>query len=359
MRVLVVGAGAIGSLVGGRLALAGHSVTLVGRSWLREAIATAGLTIVTDGTPQTVRSLRVVTSVAEACSGDYQDGRYDFILLTMKAHAVAGGVAEIAGALPQPPSLITMQNGIGSEAVVAACFGEERVIAGTITTPVDVVGPARIATVSKGGVGLAPLAGPRPDPTAAAEAFTAAGFVVARYADAAAMKWSKLLLNMIGNATSAILAWPPGRIFADPRLYAVELEALAEARRVMAAQGIATVRLPGYPVPLIMTLLERLPRALTRPLMRRQVAGGRGGKMPSLYLDLEAGRERLEIDVLNGAVVKAGEHVGVATPVNRALTEIVQALASGQMDGGRFRGNPEALLAAVGGGVKREGRFTL
>lgn len=349
MRVLVVGAGAIGSLVGGRLALAGHPVTLVGRPWLREAIAADGLTIVADRTPQTARSLRVVTSIAAACCDSDEGQPYELIVLTMKAHSVAAAVDELASVLPQPPPLLTLQNGIGSEAVVAGRFGPERVLAGTITTPVGVAGPARIETVSKGGIGLAPLADTKPDPTTVATALSAAGFVVARYTDAVAMKWSKLLLNMIGNATSAILAWPPGRVFADPRLYNVELDALAETRAVMAAQGIATVRLPGYAVPLLMTLLERLPRALTRPLMRRQVAGGRGGKMPSLYLDLEAGRERLEIDVLNGAVVAAGAQVGMPTPVNRALTEIVQALASGQTDRARFRGNPEALLVAVYG----------
>ncbi|MCZ7571171.1 MAG: 2-dehydropantoate 2-reductase [Ardenticatenaceae bacterium] len=342
MRVLVVGAGAIGSLVGGRLALADNPVTLVGREWLRQAIAAEGLTIVTGGRAQTVRALRVVTGVAEASPGDH-----DLIILTMKAYGVAAAVAEIARVLPQPPPLLTLQNGIGSETIVAARFGPESVIAGTLTTPVEVAGPARIETVSKGGIGLAPLAGTRPDPTAAAEALAAAGFVVARYAGASAMKWSKLLLNIIGNATSAILAWPPARIFADPRLYAVELNALAEARRVMAAHGIATVRLPGYPVPLLMMLLERLPRAVTRPLMRRQVARGRGGKMPSLSLDLEAGREQLEIDVLNGAVVAAGAQAGVATPVNRALAEIVQGLAAGRLDRARFRHNPEALLASV------------
>lgn len=353
MKLLIVGAGAIGSLIGGRLALAGENVTLVGRPWLREAIAAHGLTIVTSGEARTVGTLRVATSVEEAWqvgASSASGPPYDLVILTMKAYAVAAAIAELGAVAATPPPILTFQNGVGSEEIVAERFGPESVIAGTITTPVEVAGPARITTVNKGGIGLAPLvplSAHSPPLEELAARFTAAGFVVARYADAPAMKWSKLLLNVMGNATSAILGMPPEAVFGHPGLYAVELDALAEARRVMARQGVATVSLPGYPVPLLMTLLERLPRGISRPLMRRQIASGRGGKMPSLFLDLQAGRRELEIDVLNGAVVAAGERVGVPTPVNRALTEIVGGLAADCVDPARFRNNPEALLAAV------------
>ena len=67
--------------------------------------------------------------------------------------------------------------------------------------------------------------------------------------------------------------------------------------------------------------------------------------MPSLWEDLEHGRTRSEVEVLNGAVVREGAGVGVRTPVNAALTEVLLALARGRRDRSEFRRKPDALLA--------------
>lgn len=77
--------------------------------------------------------------------------------------------------------------------------------------------------------------------------------------------------------------------------------------------------------------------------------------MPSLYIDLEKGRLRSEVLVLNGAVVSAGRETGVPVPVNAALTEILIGIAGGEIDRNEFRGRPECLLAAVAA-QEREGR---
>ncbi len=343
-NVLIMGAGAIGSLLGGRLALAGHHVTMVGRPWLQEAVARDGLTIAADGERSTTRDIQVLTSTAEA----FQTGqRYAYALLTPKAYSVTDAVGELQAATEEVPPVVTFQNGVGSEEMAAEMAGAERIIAATITIPVEMVEDAHISTISKGGIGLARWVPASPDPAPLATGLQEAGFRVELYDEPRAMKWTKLLLNMIGNATSAILGWPPQRIMADPRLYDVELDALVEAHRVMRALDIAIVGLPGYPTHLQFPLLEHLPRWLTRPVMRRMVARGRGGKMPSLYLGLEAGREESEVEVLNGAVVTAGEATAIATPVNDTLTRLVLDLARGERDRKTFYHNPEALLSVV------------
>ncbi|MGB0388706.1 MAG: ketopantoate reductase family protein [Ardenticatenaceae bacterium] len=343
-KILIVGAGAIGCLVGARLSLSGHEITLVGRDALRAAIAEEGLTIITDGSPDTTRHLVVVTSTASAFANDQQ---YDWIFLTPKAFDVATAATELRAAASAIPPVITLQNGLGSEEIAASILGAENIIAGTLTIPVEVLSRARLNTISKGGIGLAPWHPTSPDPAPLATILRHVGVRTTLYDDPHAMKWTKLLLNMIGNATSAILALPPQQIFAHPHLYDIELNALTEARRVMRTKAIKTIPLPSYPAHLQFAALEYLPRWLTRPIMSRLVAKARGGKMPSLYLGLQAGRKRSEIEVLNGAVVAAGKQIGVPTPTNRTLTRLVTQLATGEQQRAPYRHNPDALLKEI------------
>jgi 2-dehydropantoate 2-reductase len=143
------------------------------------------------------------------------------------------------------------------------------------------------------------------------------------------MKWSKLLTNLLANATSAILNLTPAQIFADARLFRVEMAQLNEALAVMRALNAAPVDLPGVPVRLL-AFGTRLPAFVARPLMQRAVGSGRGAKMPSFHIDLYSGRGRSEVAYLNGAVWRHGTQLGVPTPVNQMLTETLLALTSGE-----------------------------
>ena len=116
--------------------------------------------------------------------------------------------------------------------------------------------------------------------------------------------------------------------FADPRIANLEIDALREALRVMAAAGIPPLNMEKYPLGTLAPLLRFGPRALLRPALHRIVGGARGGKMPSLFLDLDAGKCGSEIGWYNGAIVRKGEEVGVETPVNLLLTQTVRQLVA-------------------------------
>jgi 2-dehydropantoate 2-reductase len=161
------------------------------------------------------------------------------------------------------------------------------------------------------------------------------------------MKWSKLFTNLVGNAASAILDLPVADIFAHPRLYALEAAALRECLAVMLALSHPVVDLPGVPVRLLAWAVQRLPAALARPLLRRAVGAGRGGKMPSLHVDLHGGRGRTEVEWLNGAVARHAAAHALPAPVNQLLCDTVVALASGRLDPAAFRRNPSALLTLL------------
>lgn len=341
MRVLVVGAGAIGMLVGGRLALAGHAVTLVGRPALAEHLRREGLRLVGAEGAQVVRTLDIATSVADAAQA-----QFDWLALTVKAYDVAAAAAEIAAAFPTPPTVVTFQNGVGSEETVTRVLPTARVVAASVTIPVSVPAMGHIETRKKGGLGLAPVRGNREYGIRNNE-LQQAGFVVRGYVDYRAMKWSKLLGNMIGNAASAILDMPPGEIYADPRLFRLEVAALREAVAVMDAWHIPAVSLPGLLSGLLPPALRYLPLPVLQLILTRMVSSGRGGKMPSLHIDLAGGKGRSEVQFLNGAVVEWGERKGVAPPVNRALTDTLLSLMAGRLAWAEFRQRPDRLLKLV------------
>lgn len=350
LRVLVIGAGAIGCFVGGRLAAAGQDVTLVGRARFAQAVARRGLELrKPDGATETIRAVRAVASVPAGLEPSAP--QFDLAILTVKSYDTAQALAELAAAVEAggvlPQRILSLQNGVGNEEAIAARFGPPRVIAGTITAPVAVP-EAGVVQVTKPSyaIGLAVWEGGQAFVERVGQALDGAGIPVRVYADAAGMKWSKLLMNTIGNATSAILAVPPSQTFAHPRLANLEIDSLREALRVMAAAGIGPLNVEKYPLGTLAPLLRFGPKPLLRVALRRIVAGARGGKMPSLFLDLDAGKSKSEVGWYNGAVVAKGVEVGVPTPVNRLLLETVQALVRNPAQRANWQGNFARLAGA-------------
>ncbi len=174
-----------------------------------------------------------------------------------------------------------------------------------------------------------------------------AGLRARGYANPAAMKWSKMLTNLIANASSAILNMTPAEIFAHPALYQLEVRQLREALRVMGAQNIPVVDLPSTPVKLLAWTVTNLPLSISRILLERSVGKGRGGKMPSFHIDLYNKRGKSEVDSLNGAVARFGSRFHVSTPVNKKLTEILSGMTRGEIPLSTYAGHPEKLLADI------------
>jgi len=376
MRVLIIGAGAVGSFIGARLALAGHAVTLAGRPAWAAAVRANGLTLIEpDGRRQTARPQAVdsiaaafsdlaLTQVSTSTSTSTltSTSPYDLALITVKAYDTAQVIAELSATSAVLPPLLTLQNGVGNEEALARVFGCHQVVAGAIDTPLSAPAPglvqahrarfragvAPVTSPEAGSLasprGRPPKAGPDAPVSRAAGLLRDAGFRVDVFADHRRLKWTKLLMNLPANAQCAILDWTPAQVMADP--VAARLEALAwqEALAVMAAMGIRPVTLAGYPVGLLAPLARRAGPWLLAVALRRLVSGGRGSKMPSLHMAL-AGRKPSEVKWLNGVVADHGARVGIATPVNRVLTETLTALTEGRTAWEAWRGRPAKLAA--------------
>lgn len=365
MRTLVYGAGAVGSLLGHRLASARHNVTLIGRERYVHAVQEHGLLLEerspsrrdSRGSPVVTTSVgmgsaglgRVVhPEAAERIEDLPANGRaWDLVLLTVKAYDTTAAAQNLAPHLPPDMPLLIVQNGVGGEELAQEVLEQTEIISGVLTMSVSAMSPGHIRLeTSRGGLSLAPTRKSR-HVQPWADLFAAAGMRMATYHDHRAMKWSKLLLNIQANAIPAILDMSPADVFAHPALFALERRVFLEARRVMRGLHLRPVRFPGYPVPLLVWAMQTLPTPLLRAVLGRMVASGRGDKPPSLQMDLARGRQHSEVLYLNGAVVTHGQRLGLRVPANRVLLDTLIGMVNGTVSWDAFRGQPQKLVAAV------------
>ena len=264
-----------------------------------------------------------------------------FALKAYDTRPALEGLEPYAEALPP---VLCLQNGVENEPLLREVLGDSKVIAGTVTSAIGRRAAGNIVLERRRGLGVAAR---HPLSAELTTALDAAGLNARLYPDAARMKWSKLLTNLLANATSAILDLTPAEVFDYPGLFRLEIEQLRETLRVMAAQGLHPVDLPKTPVRALGFAARWLPLVWGRIVLRRSVGSGRGGKMPSLHIDLHSGRSQSEVEYLNGAVVRFGEKLGIPTPVNRLLSQTLLALTRGEQDLSIYRHKPERLLVEL------------
>jgi 2-dehydropantoate 2-reductase len=341
LRVLVFGAGAIGTYVGGSLALQGYPVVFVEKPDVASLLRQRGMRLQLGEKKQSLKDPIIADSLSETLKKE----SFDVGIFALKSFDTAQALEAMIPLSEQIPPILCLQNGVENELQIAKTLGENKTIAGTVTSAIGRNGAGDIHVERLRGMGIS--AG-HPLSTRLAAALNQAGLNARLYSHAMDMKWSKMLTNLLANATSAILDMTPGEIFEHPQLFRLEFRQLREALQVMAAQKIQVVDLPGTPVRALALAVRSLPMAIARTLLRNAVASGRGGKMPSFHIDLHSGRGETEVDYLNGAVVRFGEKAGVPTPINQTLNETLQALCAGRLDPKLFAHNPEMLLERLG-----------
>jgi 2-dehydropantoate 2-reductase len=337
-RYLCVGMGAIGTYIGGSLALVGEDVTFIERADVAARLNQIGLQIHKGGQDYTIPRPKIVSSFETAFSRN----DYDLAILAVKSFDTASVLEAMKPFQDRFPSVLCLQNGVENEKAFVLTLGRKRVIPGTVVSAVGRAEVGNIIVEKLRGVGIA---GGHPRSSGICAAFTRAGLKAKLYANPDAMKWSKLLTNLAGNATSAILNMSPGQIFNHPDLFRMEIEQLRETLRVMKALSIPVTDLPGTQVILFSIIVKYFPNSVSRKILNKSIAEGRGNKMPSFHIDLHSGRGKTEVDYLNGAVARFGGKAGVPTPVNALLSSLLQELASGVELTEKFDQKPEQLMA--------------
>ena len=343
MDILIFGAGAVGGYLGARLSHSGHAVTLVSRRPAAEAIQKNGLTLLESGQQLLTRPI-ILPTLREAM-GD--KNHYDLVILCVKSYDAQAALYELVAFFGSFPMIITMQNGIGIEELFIEEFGPERIIAGSLTTPLShETSHSIVVERSDRGLGLAP-AQTGQDIQQWLELFESAGLDTIAVDDYMSLKWSKALANMIGNASAAILNRHPKVIYSFGPTFKMEMEMLKEVLNVMKANNIAPIDLPGVSTRRLVTAVRRAPKWMAKPILTNIVGSGRGNKMPSFHIDLMSGREQNEVTYHNGAVSEAGQASGLPTPVNTALNDILTRIAHKEIDYQIFNGRPKYLVDEV------------
>jgi len=338
-RFLILGAGAIGSYLGGSLAQDGHEVFFLEREKDIPSLQNQGIIMDIEGTRSTISSPKYVSSLDQVLNQ-----KPDLIILAVKTYHLDTILPELTNFRETLPPLLCLQNGVESEKRLADALGSELIIPGTVTSAVDCPSKGNIIVRKMRGMGVA---GNHPLAKDLVQIFIKSGIYCKYFPNADNMKWSKLVTNLLGNSSSAILNLSPAQIYSNPALYQIEIEQVREALKVMQFQDIHAVNLPGVPVKILAALIQYLPCWLSRPLLSKLIGGGRGKKMPSFHIDLYSGRRQSEVNQLNGAVVRAGEKSHIPTPVNSFLTDTLLMLIYGELPLETFNQGQDKFLSQL------------
>jgi 2-dehydropantoate 2-reductase len=300
VRVCVVGCGAVGSLFAANLAQL-DDVEVWAYDLDRahvDAIKADGLRLI--GAGEVTGRVRATTDASElpAC---------DFGLVAVKAMHTESAIVATAHAFAGG-AVASVQNGVGNEETIAK--HHPRVIRGTTFPAGKILSPGVVQWDVKGDTTLGPFE-PSPAPIEGverlADACTRGGMPTTAVPDARPAQWRKVIFNAATNPVGALTGLTHGRVCERPDLRALVTALVDEGKAVAAAQGI---------------VLDADPEELIDHAARPDVAYGHKA---SMLQDVEA-RRATEIDYLNGGIARFGRELGVPTPLNDAVTQLVKAL---------------------------------
>jgi 2-dehydropantoate 2-reductase len=293
MRICVYGAGSIGSVFGGLLSR-GNEVTLVGREWHMSTVSETGLNLTgeLDGVfrPDAVESVNGLPAP-------------DLLLMTTKSYDTDNAISACRHFVSDDTLVLTLQNGLGNLERARAWVGR-RAFGGTTTLGAQLVAPGKAVVSGRGRT----VIGSDLDPSGAeriAATLAEAGIPSALSTNVTGEIWSKVIVNASINPITAILGIRNGAILENEAISDLAASVSHEGERVAIALGID---LPFKPSS------DRV----------MSVAAETAANRSSMLRDLELGR-RTEIAQINGAICDIGAKLGVPTPLNRALTAMVEA----------------------------------
>ena len=292
MNIAVMGAGAVGCYFGGMLARAGHAVTLIARLAHVEALQHSGLWLQAQTFEQHVTVQ--ASSDASAVRGA------QCVLFCVKSTDTETAARAMAPHLDVDAVVLSLQNGVDNAERLEALL-QHPVIAAVVYVATEMMAPGHVRHHGRGDLVLAPA----PASAAIAATLRSAGIPAQISDNATGALWAKLVLNCAYNALSALSGLPYGAMLHSPGLQVEQVmtDIVQECQAVAQASGVA---LPDDLLATVLGLADSMPE-----------------QMSSTAQDLARGK-RSEIDHLNGFIVRRGEALGIATPVNRLLHTLVR-----------------------------------
>ena len=304
MRYLIVGAGGIGGYFGARLAADGNDVTFQVRGRQAEAMASNGLTVLSPLGDATIEKPQILAD-------NDHPGHFDGVLLCTKLWDVEAAALAIKPLLAQDSFVAPLQNGVEAEEIAARVLGAQHVVGAVAEIAAQIEEPGVIRHRGKlARISFGELDGSSSWRLEALEAALSAADVDVRLSDKIAKSiWQKfILLTALAGATSH-RRQTVGEVLADPAGRAFHAELVRETAAVALAKG----------APVSESIADKVIAAIDNfPPDAKS----------SMLVDLEQGN-RLELNWLNGAVVRLGQELGVATPRHGEVVTALQPFAEG------------------------------
>jgi len=307
MRFAILGSGAVGGYYGAKLARAGHDVTFVARGAHLAAIRDRGLEI---------RSPMLGDFVVRAAAEEDTNrvGRVDVVVVAVKAYDNATALPLIAPMLGPGTSILTLQNGVDSVSDLASLYREEPVLGGTTYIATVLTGPGTIEqTGTHRRIVFGEVFGELPRMSdrvrAIHEALAGADIQAEAVEDGRTPIWEKFIFLVALAGFTGATRLPTGAVWADPVIRAQFLDACREVESLARAEG----------VPVAADIIDRI--------------GEYVGKIPgsmrsSLLIDLAQGK-RIEVEALQGSVVRRAARAGIPVPIIATLYAVLKPWSGG------------------------------
>jgi 2-dehydropantoate 2-reductase len=301
MKVLVMGAGAVGCFYGGKLARAGHDVTFIARGENLSGLRNSALS---------VKSIHGDFRLPQVTATDRPDevGICDLVLICVKSYDTEKTVELIRSAVGPATLVLSLQNGVENEDILTRSLGAAQVLGGMVYIGAELTAPGSVLHSFSGRLVFGERSGKR---TARAEqlekSFLAADIQTELSTDIATTLWDKLMWNAAFNAVATLTRSTVGEVLANPHTRTLIRETMLEVIAVARAQGL----------PLATSRADEHIESSQSPTM--------AAFSTSMAQDLRQ-RKRLEYDALNGAVVRFGERFQVPTPLNKTFCALLAQL---------------------------------
>lgn len=289
--ILIVGTGALATLFAARLAAAGISVTMLG-TWL------AGLTALRQGGAELDGRAHhlVVTDQASNCKGSRD------ALVLVKTWQTERAASQLEMCLASDGLVLSLQNGIGNADILTDRLGKERVATGVTTLGANLTAPGRAVSGGEGAITLEA----HPRLGRMEEMLRRAGFQLRIVTDVRALVWGKLAVNAAINPLTALLGMRNGELLGMPSIEHLMDALTGEAEEVAGALGVS---------------LE--PPGAARAA--REVAKRTAENCSSMLQDVLR-QAPTEVDAINGAILREGMRLGIPTPINKAIWQLMREL---------------------------------
>jgi 2-dehydropantoate 2-reductase len=300
VSIAVFGAGAVGAFFGALLVRGGQDVTFIARGEQLDALRAGGIRI---------RSLLlgdIAVPQVHAVARAADLGVVDIVLVSVKANQTAAILDDIAALVGPRTTIVTLQNGIDSDEVIAARFGAARVVPSVVYVGATVDRPGEVTHVAAGTIVIGSrIAGEERRIAELRDALAASGQPVRVSDDIQYERWQKLIWNAGFNTVSAITGRTPRDLVTQPETRAIVVAIMREVVAVARASG---VMLQDEDVEPQLAWTDRAPAIRT-----------------SMMVDRERQRA-MEVDALIGVIVSRGREHGVATPISETIYGLLKAI---------------------------------